>query len=291
MPPCFHAAIMQLKSSQNIQFCLHICSCFSAFLLHFIVLVSSSTSSSSLEYDIPVFEKSGKGGTYPRRYGIPFGLQDYSDGTSFFTQTTWLCVSLHFSCTIHSILILCSGRKTFPRARRTQVHGFRSPVSFSPTEQSPSTSSGSSVFTPDLEEAPGPARRPRRGSDIEPNPNPTVAPTLSVMDISPPSRCEFDFIAEYDRCTKHLGCFFFLQWFDCIILWCLYEQLHALQPTGGSESSWVRGPLDGFSSVMMQILAGNWQSNRSSLTRRVRRPARWESALQVLRYVGMCMMS
>uniref|UniRef100_A0A3Q3W7D4 Uncharacterized protein n=1 Tax=Mola mola TaxID=94237 RepID=A0A3Q3W7D4_MOLML len=111
------------------------------------------------EYDIPVFEKSGKGGTYPRRYGISFGLQDYSDG-----------------------------RKTFPRARRTQVHGFRSPVSFSPTEQSPSTSSGSSVFTPDLEEAPGPARRPRRGSDIEPNPNPTAAPTLSVMDISPPSR-------------------------------------------------------------------------------------------------------
>lgn len=109
---------------------------------------------------------------------------------------------------IHSILILCSGRKTFPRARRTQVHGFRSPVSFSPTEQSPSTSSGSSVFTPDLEEAPGPARRPRRGSDIEANPNPTVAPTLSVMDISPPSRCEFDFIAEYDRCTKHLSCFF-----------------------------------------------------------------------------------
>uniref|UniRef100_H3DIE7 Mitogen-activated protein kinase kinase kinase 2 n=1 Tax=Tetraodon nigroviridis TaxID=99883 RepID=H3DIE7_TETNG len=74
------------------------------------------------EYDNPVFEKSGKGGTYPRRYGIPFGLQDYSDG-----------------------------RKTFPRARRTQVHGFRSPVSFSPTEQSPSTSSGSSVFTPDLD--------------------------------------------------------------------------------------------------------------------------------------------
>lgn len=34
----------------------------------------------SIEYDIPVFEKSGKGGTYPRRYGIPFGLQDYSDG-------------------------------------------------------------------------------------------------------------------------------------------------------------------------------------------------------------------
>lgn len=108
------------------------------------------------ELDLPVFEKSGKGGTYPRRYGIPFGLQDYSDG-----------------------------RKTFPRARRTQVHSFRSPVSFSPTEQSPSTSSGSSVFTPDLEEAPGPGRR-RRGSDIEPNP--AAAPTLSVMDISPPSR-------------------------------------------------------------------------------------------------------
>ncbi|XP_064825692.1 mitogen-activated protein kinase kinase kinase 2-like [Oncorhynchus masou masou] len=102
------------------------------------------------EYDIPMFEKSGKGGTYPRRYHISFGLQDYSDG-----------------------------RKTFPRARRTQVHGFHSPVSFSPTEQSPSTSSGSSIFTPDLEE---PGGRRRRGSDIEPN------PTLSVMDISPPSR-------------------------------------------------------------------------------------------------------
>ncbi|XP_048056402.1 mitogen-activated protein kinase kinase kinase 2 [Megalobrama amblycephala] len=104
------------------------------------------------EYDIPVFEKSGKGGTYPRRYHISFGLQDYSDG-----------------------------RKTFPRARRTQAHGFRSPVSFSPTEQqSPSTSSGSSIFTPEVEE---PGRR-RRGSDIEPSSN----PTLSVMDISPPSR-------------------------------------------------------------------------------------------------------
>lgn len=107
------------------------------------------------EYDIPVFEKSGKGGTYPRRYGVPFSPQDYSDG-----------------------------RKTFPRARRTQVHGFRSPVSFSPTEQSPSTSSGSSVFSPDAED--GASRRTRRGSDIEPNTS--AAPTLSVMDISPPSR-------------------------------------------------------------------------------------------------------
>ncbi|XP_028836120.1 mitogen-activated protein kinase kinase kinase 2 [Denticeps clupeoides] len=106
------------------------------------------------EYDIPVFEKSGKGGTYPRRYHISFGLQDYNDG-----------------------------RKTFPRARRTQGHGLRSPVSFSPTEQqSPSTSSGSSIFTPELEE---PGRR-RRGSDIDPNPN--ANPTLSVMDISSPSR-------------------------------------------------------------------------------------------------------
>uniref|UniRef100_A0A8C1E2N5 Mitogen-activated protein kinase kinase kinase 2 n=2 Tax=Cyprinus carpio TaxID=7962 RepID=A0A8C1E2N5_CYPCA len=102
--------------------------------------------------EFPVFEKTGKGGTYPRRFPISFGLHDYSDG-----------------------------RKTFPRARRTQAHGFRSPVSFSPTEQqSPSTSSGSSIFTPELEE---PGRR-RRGSDIEPSSN----PTLSVMDISPPSR-------------------------------------------------------------------------------------------------------
>ncbi|XP_037123093.1 mitogen-activated protein kinase kinase kinase 2 isoform X1 [Syngnathus acus] len=110
------------------------------------------------EYDIPVFDKSGKGGTYPRRYGVPFGLQDYSDG-----------------------------RKTFPRARRTQAQGLRSPVSISPTEQSPSTSSGSSVFTPDLEDGAGPARRPRRGSDIEANQS-AGTPGLSVMDISPPSR-------------------------------------------------------------------------------------------------------
>uniref|UniRef100_A0A3B3R7T7 Mitogen-activated protein kinase kinase kinase 2 n=1 Tax=Paramormyrops kingsleyae TaxID=1676925 RepID=A0A3B3R7T7_9TELE len=101
------------------------------------------------DYDIPVFEKTGKGGTYPRRYHISFGHPDYSDG-----------------------------RKTFPRARRNQGHSFRSPVSFSPTEQSLSTSSGSSIFTPELEEA----GRRRRGSDIEAN------AMLSVMDISPPSR-------------------------------------------------------------------------------------------------------
>lgn len=38
---------------------------------------------SPAESDIPVFEKSGKGGTYPRRYGIPYGFQDYSDGGVF----------------------------------------------------------------------------------------------------------------------------------------------------------------------------------------------------------------
>ncbi|CAG10264.1 unnamed protein product, partial [Tetraodon nigroviridis] len=134
------------------------------------------------EYDNPVFEKSGKGGTYPRRYGIPFGLQDYSDGLS--RQPDSAAVQLRCVTPV----LRWAGRKTFPRARRTQVHGFRSPVSFSPTEQSPSTSSGSSVFTPDLEEVPGPSRRPRRGSDIEPAPTPAAAPTLSVMDISPPSR-------------------------------------------------------------------------------------------------------
>ncbi|KAG7259382.1 hypothetical protein CRUP_027285, partial [Coryphaenoides rupestris] len=113
------------------------------------------------EYDIPVFEKSGKGGTYPRRYGIPFSLQDYSDG-----------------------------RKTFPRARRPQVHGLRSPVSFSPTEPSPSTSSGSSVFTPDQEEAPlGPVRRSRKGSDIEANalpppPAPPLAPPPTATTLA-----------------------------------------------------------------------------------------------------------
>ncbi|KFV13033.1 Mitogen-activated protein kinase kinase kinase 2, partial [Pterocles gutturalis] len=100
------------------------------------------------EYDIPIFEKFGKGGTYPRRYHISYHQQDYNDG-----------------------------RKTFPRARRTQGNSFRSPVSFSPTDHSLSTSSGSSVFTPEYEDN----RMRRRGSDID-------NPTLSVMDISPPSR-------------------------------------------------------------------------------------------------------
>ncbi|XP_058882569.1 mitogen-activated protein kinase kinase kinase 2-like [Acipenser ruthenus] len=101
------------------------------------------------DYEFPVFEKFGKGGTYPRRYHISFHHQDYSDG-----------------------------RKTFPRARRTQGNSFRSPVSFSPTDHSLSTSSGSSIFSPEFEES----RSRRRGSDIESN------PTLAVMDISPPSR-------------------------------------------------------------------------------------------------------
>ncbi|KFV18649.1 Mitogen-activated protein kinase kinase kinase 2, partial [Tauraco erythrolophus] len=105
-------------------------------------------SEKTLEYDIPIFEKFGKGGTYPRRYHISYHQQDYNDG-----------------------------RKTFPRARRTQGNSFRSPVSFSPTDHSLSTSSGSSVFTPEYEDN----RMRRRGSDID-------NPTLSVMDISPPSR-------------------------------------------------------------------------------------------------------
>ncbi|XP_060629983.1 mitogen-activated protein kinase kinase kinase 2 [Anolis sagrei] len=100
------------------------------------------------DYDLPVFEKFGKGGTYPRRYHISYSHQDYSDG-----------------------------RKTFPRARRTQGNILRSPVSFSPTDHSLSTSSGSSTFTPEYEDG----RMRRRGSDIE-------NPTLTVMDISPPSR-------------------------------------------------------------------------------------------------------
>uniref|UniRef100_A0A4W3HL67 Mitogen-activated protein kinase kinase kinase 2 n=1 Tax=Callorhinchus milii TaxID=7868 RepID=A0A4W3HL67_CALMI len=98
--------------------------------------------------DIPTFEKIGKGGTYPRRYHISYQHHDYSDG-----------------------------RRTFPRARRTHGNTLRSPVSFSPTEHSLSTSSGSSIFTPEYEDN----RSRRRGSDIE-------NPTLSVMDISPPSR-------------------------------------------------------------------------------------------------------
>ncbi|XP_063144901.1 mitogen-activated protein kinase kinase kinase 2 [Candoia aspera] len=99
------------------------------------------------DYDLPIFEKFVKGGTYPR-YHISYQHQEYNDG-----------------------------RKTFPRVRRTQGNCLRSPVSFSPTDYSLSTSSGSSIFTPEYEDG----RMRRRGSDIE-------NPTLTVMDISPPSR-------------------------------------------------------------------------------------------------------
>lgn len=100
------------------------------------------------DYDNPIFEKFGKGGTYPRRYHVSYHHQEYNDG-----------------------------RKTFPRARRTQGTSFRSPVSFSPTDHSLSTSSGSSIFTPECDDG----RVRRRGSDID-------NPTLTVTDISPPSR-------------------------------------------------------------------------------------------------------
>ncbi|XP_070585943.1 mitogen-activated protein kinase kinase kinase 2 [Erythrolamprus reginae] len=99
------------------------------------------------DYDLPIFEKFVKGGTYPR-YHISYHHQEYNDG-----------------------------RKTFPRVRRTQGNCLRTPVSFSPTDYSLSTSSGSSIFTPEYEDG----RMRRRGSDIE-------NPTLTVMDISPPSR-------------------------------------------------------------------------------------------------------
>lgn len=50
-------------------------------------------------------------------------------------------------------------------------------MSFSPTDHCLSTSSGSSIFTPEYDDS----RIRRRGSDID-------SPTLTVIDISPPSR-------------------------------------------------------------------------------------------------------
>lgn len=85
----------------------------------------------------------------------------------------------HTNKSFKVIIFSFVGRKTFPRARRTQGTSFRSPVSFSPTDHSLSTSSGSSIFTPEYDDS----RIRRRGSDID-------NPTLTVMDISPPSRCK-----------------------------------------------------------------------------------------------------
>lgn len=85
-------------------------------------------------------------------------------------------------------VFISAGRKTFPRARRTQGNSLRSPVSFSPTDCSLSTSSGSSIFTPEYEDG----RMRRRGSDID-------NPTLTVMDISPPSRCKEKVIMPHQK--------------------------------------------------------------------------------------------
>lgn len=40
-----------------------------------------------IDYDNPIFEKFGKGGTYPRRYHISYHHQDYNDG-KFIRSTT-----------------------------------------------------------------------------------------------------------------------------------------------------------------------------------------------------------
>ncbi|KAF3857047.1 hypothetical protein F7725_008906 [Dissostichus mawsoni] len=97
------------------------------------------------EYDIPVFEKSGKGGT---EEDVPSGSPD-------------------------------AGSR-FPLSGELQPDGS---VSEHQQRQQQRVHSGPGG-------GPGARRRPRRGSDIEPNLNPS-APSLSVMDISPPSRCEF----------------------------------------------------------------------------------------------------
>ena len=40
-----------------------------------------------IDYDNPIFEKFGKGGTYPRRYHISYHHQDYND-SKFIRSTT-----------------------------------------------------------------------------------------------------------------------------------------------------------------------------------------------------------
>uniref|UniRef100_A0A2K5D7P5 mitogen-activated protein kinase kinase kinase n=1 Tax=Aotus nancymaae TaxID=37293 RepID=A0A2K5D7P5_AOTNA len=89
------------------------------------------------DYDNPIFEKFGEGETYPRRHHVSYHHQEYN-----FSKRDQLLVSC-----------------------------------FSPTDHSLSTSSGSSIFTPEHDDS----RIRRRGSD-------TDNPTLTVMDISPPSR-------------------------------------------------------------------------------------------------------
>lgn len=46
-----------------------------------------------VEYDIPIFEKFGKGGTYPRRYHISYHQQDYNDGKCEYCKSATLVIS------------------------------------------------------------------------------------------------------------------------------------------------------------------------------------------------------
>ncbi|XP_032807068.1 mitogen-activated protein kinase kinase kinase 2-like [Petromyzon marinus] len=101
------------------------------------------------EYELPYFERVGKGGTYPRRVNSTFQRHDCNEG-----------------------------RKTFPRVRCPQNSWLLSPFGCSPTDVSLSTSSGSSgIFTPEPDE--GRARRLAGGVGGE---------LAENADVSPPSR-------------------------------------------------------------------------------------------------------
>lgn len=53
-----------------------------------------------------MFEKSGKGGTYPRRYHISFGLQDYSDGEVIFSKQIIFPKSIQLACVVPKLDLL-----------------------------------------------------------------------------------------------------------------------------------------------------------------------------------------
>lgn len=71
---CCSVFIYNTKTLSRLKFC-NVCS-------YFLV-----------EYDIPIFEKFGKGGTYPRRYHISYHQQDYNDGKCECCQSS-TCVNL-----------------------------------------------------------------------------------------------------------------------------------------------------------------------------------------------------
>lgn len=259
--------------------------------------------SSSSEYDIPVFEKSGKGGTYPRRYGVPFSLQDYSDGKTVLQSkctlylllrflmhcTSFLChFSTFYFCSFDCITQkhaapICSGRNSWTLCFVCNCQGGK---------RSPGLDEPKSMGSAPLSASAPPSSRPAPAAAAASSPRtwrrPLVPPAgpgeAATSSLAPwlqqrrqPQPCPSWTSAHpvvvslsVQSPTEVKGPAF---------CWCRLNnmclfQRRELQPTGGWGSCWAKAPSDESSSAMTLTRDENWLSNKSSLTQRVPRPAR-----------------